>query len=134
MRWAYDPKLVPLARQLRVRSTPGEVALWIYLKNGQIHGVDFHRQKPVDCFILDFFAPRISLAIELDGSSHVEKREEDERRDQRLGELGITVLRFLEFDARRHTERVVQAIRYWVETHPPSHTPRRSAWPHVRPS
>jgi len=134
MRWTYDPKLVPLARQLRNNSTPGEAALWVYLKKGQIHGSDFHRQKPIDHYIIDFFEPSMALAVELDGSSHIEKKEYDKKRDNRLRELGITVLRFREFDARRNTEAVVAAIRNWVEGHSKGNTPRRSALPHVRPS
>lgn len=115
MKWTYDPKLVPMARALRNQSTPGEVALWNHLKNGQVHGIDFHRQKPLDRFILDFFAPNLALAIELDGGSHLEKESADWQRDEALRKLGITVLRFREFDARRDTESVVQTIRNWVE-------------------
>jgi len=36
----------------------------------QILGVKFLRQRPILNFIVDFFAPEIKLAIEIDGSQH----------------------------------------------------------------
>jgi hypothetical protein len=31
---------------------------------------DFHRQKPIDNYIVDFFCSKLMLAIELDGYTH----------------------------------------------------------------
>lgn len=55
MKIHYNPKLKPLARQLRNNSTKAEIRLWGYLKGKQMHGYDFHRQKPIDNYIADFF-------------------------------------------------------------------------------
>ena len=33
-------------------------------------GVKFLRQRPILNFIVDFFAPEIKLAVEIDGSQH----------------------------------------------------------------
>jgi very-short-patch-repair endonuclease len=33
-------------------------------------GKDFHRQKPILNYIVDFFCPELALAIEIDGNSH----------------------------------------------------------------
>jgi len=115
VRWSYDPRLVPRARALRNQSTPGEIALWKHLKKGQVFGVDFHRQKPLDRFILDFFAPSVALNVELDGASHAGRIGEDQVRDERLRRLGVSVLRFREVEARWQTEDVVQSIRHWVQ-------------------
>ena len=52
----YDPKLKELARQLRNDSTKTEIFLWLKLKGKQMYGYDFHRQKPIDHYILDFFS------------------------------------------------------------------------------
>ncbi|MGB9715324.1 MAG: DUF559 domain-containing protein [Thermodesulfovibrionales bacterium] len=35
-------------------------------KRKTIKGYDFHRQKPVDNYIVDFFCNKLMLAIELD--------------------------------------------------------------------
>lgn len=77
----YNPKLKELARRLRNNSTKSEAFLWNYLKGKQIHGFDFHRQRPVDNFIIDFFCQELYLAIELDGYSHLLESSED--RDNR---------------------------------------------------
>jgi very-short-patch-repair endonuclease len=51
----YNPNLKEKARRLRNNSTKAEIRLWIYLKGRQMMGYDFHRQKPIDNFIVDFF-------------------------------------------------------------------------------
>ena len=58
------------ARELRNNSTTSEIKLWMYLKNKQMLGYDFHRQKPLDEYIVDFFCNELMLAIEIDGLSH----------------------------------------------------------------
>ncbi len=54
----YNPKLKELARQLRNNSTKAEIKLWKYLKGKQMLGYDFHRQKPIDNYIVDFLSNR----------------------------------------------------------------------------
>jgi very-short-patch-repair endonuclease len=52
----YNPKLKQLAGNSRNNSTRSEIFLWQFLKGKQMRGYDFHKQKPVDNYILDFFA------------------------------------------------------------------------------
>jgi len=52
-------------------------------------GYDFHRQKQIDKYIVDFYCPDLFLAIELDGVSHFGKEEYDEKRQKRLESLGV---------------------------------------------
>lgn len=115
MKWAYNPGLKPLASELRRKMTMGEAVLWRHLKGGQRQGLDFHRQKPIDEFIVDFFCAKLALAIEIDGSTHNSKITEDEIRQKRLESLGISVLRFTENDVRSNVEGVVAAIDLWIE-------------------
>jgi very-short-patch-repair endonuclease len=65
----YNPKLKILARQLRNNSTLSKVLLWNKIR-GKALGYEFHRQVPIDEFIVDFFCHELLLAIEIDGSSH----------------------------------------------------------------
>ncbi len=51
----YNPILKKFARALRNNSTETEIYLWLKLKGKQMYGYDFHRQKPIDNFIVDFF-------------------------------------------------------------------------------
>ena len=61
-----------------------------------MYGYDFHRQKPIDNFILDFFCYELMLGIEVDGYSHefLEVYNRDVIKVKRMNEFGITVLRF----------------------------------------
>jgi very-short-patch-repair endonuclease len=73
MKITYNTTLKEKARQLRNNSTLSEVLLWKNLRRGQMHGYDFHRQKPILEYIVDLFCNKLELAIEIDGSSHDDK-------------------------------------------------------------
>jgi very-short-patch-repair endonuclease len=79
----YNPKSKQLARNLRNNSTKSEIILWMRLKGIQMKGYDFHRQKPLDNYIADFFCHELMLAIEIDGYSHLleEVQEKDAKKD-----------------------------------------------------
>ncbi|OHB36275.1 MAG: DNA methylase [Planctomycetes bacterium GWA2_39_15] len=117
MKINYHPKLKELARKLRNKSTKSEIKLWQFLKSKKMMGYDFHRQKPIGNFILDFFCNKLKLAIELDGYTHTfeEIAEKDALRQERLKELGITVLRFCDEDVMKNTDGVLQVIRCFIE-------------------
>jgi very-short-patch-repair endonuclease len=66
----YRANLKDKARQLRKNLTDSEKALWLRLRNKQLLGVQFYRQKPIGEHIVDFFAPRAKLVVEVDGSQH----------------------------------------------------------------
>jgi len=112
----YNPKLKELARQLRNNSTKSEIQLWQKLKGGQMYDYDFHRQKPVDEFIVDFFCNKLQLAIELDGYSHqiLEVWENDVKKTKRLNELQINVLRFSDFQVMNDIENVILTIEDYI--------------------
>ncbi|MCF8432139.1 MAG: DUF559 domain-containing protein, partial [Melioribacteraceae bacterium] len=106
----YNPKLKKYARELRNNSTFPEILLWNYLKGKQMMGYDFDRQKPIDNFIVDFYCKKLMLAIEVDGESHYGKEDKDAKRDKRLGEFGVSVLRFDNLDVIHNTEDVLNRI------------------------
>lgn len=127
MKINYHPKLKELARKLRTKSTKSEIRLWQYLKSKKVMGYDFHRQKPIDTFIVDFFCNKLKLAIELDGYTHTfeEIAEKDVVKQERLKELGIEVLRFCDEDVMKNTDGVLQVIRRFIEDYEKQkiHTP-----------
>ncbi len=113
----YNPKLKELARQLRNNSTKAEIKLWQYLRNKQLMGYDFHRQKPIDNYIVDFFCSRLKLAIEIDGYTHsfesVSLR--DETKEEQLNKLGINILRFSDKDVMENIEGVLFKIKEFIK-------------------
>ena len=112
----YNPKLKELARQLRNNSTKAEVFLWQKLKRKQMYGYDFHRQKPIDNYILDFFCNELMLGIEVDGYSHqiIEVFENDEKKTAKMNDLGITILRFSDKQIFNDMDNVLRAIEYFI--------------------
>jgi very-short-patch-repair endonuclease len=108
----YNPKLKDLAKNLRNNSTRAEIILWNHLKGKKLKGHDFHRQKPIENFIVDFFCNKLILAIELDGYTHgfEEVLVKDEIKEKRLTDLGVTVLRFTDRDVIDNIESVLKSI------------------------
>ena len=86
------------ARDLRKQLTMGETLLWKRLRGRAMKGYDFHRQKPIGDYIVDFFCARLMLAIEIDGCSHRDRATEDAERQRWLEGLGVSFLRFTEAD------------------------------------
>ena len=117
----YNPKLKEKARHLRNNSTKAEIRLWLYLKGRQMMGYDFHRQKPIDNFIVDFFCRELMPAIELDGYTHTfeEVADRDEVKEQRLRELGVRIIRFRDEDVINNIEGVFKEIEDRVKKHTP---------------
>lgn len=117
----YNPKLKKLARDLRNNMTYGESRLWKYLRGKQMMKVDFHRQKPLLNYIVDFFCCELMLAIEIDGLSHdgEERYNNDVLRQKELEEVGIRFLRFQEKDVLQDVEKVLFSIECWILKHTP---------------
>ena len=114
---SYNSKLKILARNKRNNSTKSEVMLWQRLRDKQMMGYDFDRQKPVDNYILDFFCYDLMLGIELDGLTHSDEHvyTKDILKEKRLTELGIAVLRFNNYEVLNDIENVIRAIEVFAE-------------------
>ena len=108
----YNANLKDKARQLRKNLTDSERALWSRLRNKQILNIQFYRQKPIGEYIVDFFAPRAKLVVEVDGSQHMEGDhvQKDRIRNGYLASLGLKVLRFNSREVLKESDAVVEAI------------------------
>ena len=108
----YDPKLKSSARLLRKNLTESEKALWVRLRHKQLLDIQFYRQKPIGQYIVDFYAPKVKLVVEIDGSQHLQDDhlENDRRRAGYLGSLGLKVLRFNGREVLEESESVVEVI------------------------
>jgi len=113
----YDPKLKELSRNLRKQSTLSEVLLWNQLKQRQMRGYQFLRQRPLDQYIVDFFCPDSMLAIEIDGESHNLEIQvkQDPIRQKRLEAFGVRFLRFTDMDVTKNMNGVLQRIAAWID-------------------
>ena len=111
----YDSNLKDRSRRLRKAGVLSEALLWLELKGRKVRGFDFHRQKPIGHYIVDFYCPRLMLAIEIDGSSHNEKLRADEERQKNIESLGVRMLRFRDEDVRRNMNGVIAVIESWID-------------------
>ncbi len=81
-------------RELRANMTYCEKIVWMYLRKKQMH-VRFLRQYSVDNYVIDFYCPKLKLAVEVDGEIHdlPEQKEHDIIRQKYLEQYGITFIR-----------------------------------------
>lgn len=114
----YNKDLKQLARKLRKNMTAGEVILWQNIRKRAL-GCQFHRQVPIDQFIVDFYCHELMLAIEVDGSSHdfPEVSVSDLKRQQKLEDMGVAFLRFEETTVKHKTNSVLKTISNWISNH-----------------
>ena len=112
----YNPALKELARKLRNNATKAERVLWHYLSGKQCFGYDFHRQKPIGNYIVDFFCQELMLAIEVDGVSHNQESVQikDRQKEEFLKSNGIDVLRFQDSDIYPENRDALRAIEEYV--------------------
>lgn len=108
----YNKNLKQASRDLRNNMTDAEKLLWARLRNKQILDLQFYRQKPILNYIVDFYCPATNLLIECDGSQHFtdDGLEADRIRDEALGQLGLTVLRFDNGQVMGQIDDVVEEV------------------------
>ena len=112
----YNKNLKPLARNLRKSGTKGEALLWRdVLKAKQYWPYQFNRQFIIGDYIVDFVSRKLHLIIEIDGSSHVAKSEEDYKRQLFLENQGYVVMRFPESLVVYRIDEVITDIDYAIQ-------------------
>ncbi|WP_111858329.1 endonuclease domain-containing protein [Acinetobacter sp. CFCC 10889] len=108
----YNKNLKQASRDLRNNMTDVEKLLWSKLRNKQILGLQFYRQKPLLNYIVDFYCPSANLVIECDGRQHYSEDglEADRMRDEALAQLGLKVLRFDNLQILNEVDGVVEKV------------------------
>jgi BirA family biotin operon repressor/biotin-[acetyl-CoA-carboxylase] ligase len=125
------PLLTHYARELRNASTKQERRIWRLIRH---HRPRFTRQHVVGTYIIDFACREAKLAVELDGSQHLERSAEDHARTAFLESLGWRVIRFWSSEVGENPEGVAEAILFEVtvtpeRTHPqPLPACREGGW------
>ncbi len=117
-----DPTLKHRRRELRRNQTDAERALWAKVRNKRFFGIKFFRQYSIGPFIVDFYCPKVKLAVELDGGQHSQSnnRESDAARSEYLKTQGIHVMRFWDNEVPLDIESVLSKLALKVT---PFHSP-----------
>ena len=79
----------------KYQKTEAERFLWDRLRGNRL-GKKFNRQHVIGQYIVDFVCLEEKLVIEVDGGYHCQPEQEllDEKRTERLNDMGFTVIRF----------------------------------------
>ena len=97
------------ARQLRRNPTDAERLLWQRLRFRQL-GIAFRRQHPIIGYVVDFYAPAIALAVELDGGQHAIGGVSEEIRTNVLLARGVAILRFCNSEVMANADGVCETV------------------------
>jgi very-short-patch-repair endonuclease len=123
----YNKKNKKNSRHLRNNQTDAELLLWSRVRGKQLNNIQFYRQKPIGNYIVDFYAPKAKLIIEIDGEQHFDEDslKKDSIRDNYLNQLSLKVLRFNNLQVLQFTDDVVEVI--FNEILKAAKSPRRKA-------
>ncbi len=104
-------------KKLRANSTEAENILWEHLRDKKLSGLKFKRQYSIDQFVVDFYCPKLKLAVELDGKIHLKKevKNHDENRDGYLSEFGIKILRIKNEVILNEIDKALEIINEKIE-------------------
>ena len=128
MRFRNINKQKSLRKQLRNIPTHYEYVLWKYLKNRQMNGYKFRRQYSFGFFVVDFYCPELSLAIEVDGANHFYDKksiEYDTNRQKFIEKFEVRFLRFGNDEIRDNITGVLETILEATRTSPNPSLERR---------
>ena len=109
---SYRRNLKQIARNLRANMTKSEQVLWSRLRGKQLRSIQFYRQKPIGGAIVDFYAPKAKLVVEVDGSQHLDEEyaQKDATRSASLEQQGLRLLRFGNLQVLQELDAVGEAI------------------------
>jgi len=101
-----------LRKHLRNNMTQTEVMLWNKLKGKQLLGYKVRRQYGIADYIVDFYCPRLKLAIEVDGDSHYTRKgkKHDIKRDEFIQNKGIKILRIPTIEVYANLDGVIEYL------------------------
>ena len=105
-----------LRKELRNNATPAERLLWNHLAARKLLGYKFRRQHGIGRYIVDFYCPKLRLAIEVDGDAHFNSivRENDAVRTAFLVSCWIHVVRFTNAEVLKNIDEVLEQLRWIV--------------------
>lgn len=110
----YNIALRDRARALRKVGVLSEVLFWKQVRNRQFHCIDFDRQRIIGHYIVDFYVKKLGLVVEIDGSSHDNKEEYDEKRQSYLECLGLCVYRIPDIRIKNDLAIVMEELKDYI--------------------
>ena len=109
-----NKELLNRSRNLRKGYVLSEVIFWKQVRNKEFHQIDFDRQKIIGNYIVDFYIKSLGVVLEIDGSSHNDKEEYDEKRQLFLESLDLVVYRISDFRIKNDLANVMKELEDFI--------------------
>lgn len=105
-------KVIEWSDENKLHQTPAERRFGEILKEIGARQL-FRVQQPLYGFIIDFYAPKYMLAVEIDGGYHgnAEQEKYDAVRTAKLNRKGIVLVRFKNEEVMQHPEMVMSVVQ-----------------------
>lgn len=110
---SYKEKVF-LAREFRKNPTRSEHIFWQTIRAKQVYGYRFRKQHVIEGYILDFYCPKLHLAIEIDGGVHLSNIESDKERMMILEKIGIKFFRVSAELVENDLEEVINNLEKYI--------------------
>lgn len=113
----YNSQLKFRARALRKIGNYSEVVFWKQVHKKKFHKIDFDRQRIIGNYIVDFYVKTLGLVVEIDGGSHNDKEEYDDKRIKYIESLGIKVFITSDFKVLNDLDNVMKELECFIIEH-----------------
>ena len=110
----YNIKLKTRSRTLRKAGVLSEVIFWLQVHKRMFWKIDFDRQRIIGNYIVDFYVKTLGLVIEIDGSSHENKEEYDQKREDYLISLGLNVYKISDLRIKHDLNNVMMELEKYI--------------------
>jgi len=97
------------AKRLRRQLSLPEMLLWRLLRLSR-RELRFRKQHPIGPYVADFYCPAAKLVIEIDGATHNQRQDADQRRDDYINSLGLQIIRTPAGDVLADPEAVADGV------------------------
>ena len=109
-----NKELLNRSRNLRKGYVLSEVIFWKQVRNKEFHQIDFDRQKIIGNYIVDFYIKSLGVVIEIDGSSHNDKEDYDNKRQLFLESLDLVVYRISDYRIKNDLIDVMKDLEDFI--------------------
>ena len=106
--------LLSRSRSLRKGYVLSEVVFWKQVRNKEFHQIDFDRQKIIGNYIVDFYIKSLGVVIEIDGSSHNDKEDYDNKRQLFLESLDLVFYRISDYRIKNDLINVMKELEDFI--------------------
>ena len=110
----YNIRLKERSRALRKAGVLSEVIFWMQVHKAKFWKIDFDRQRIIGNYIVDFYVKTLGLIIEIDGSSHNDKEDYDNKRETYLVSLGLKVYRISDLRIKHDLGNVMEELENYI--------------------